>query len=117
MKAKVFLIFLVLLSSFCYAQSSGIDQRLLGTWVDINNGSILVFSGDGTGINSADSIIPSRFFWGVDGNRLFIFKGPDNLGNYAGLDKVARLFFISNDAGTLILSDSASVARIYKKGA
>ena len=80
-------------SAGVYAQSSNNEQRLLGTWVNINDNSTIVFNSDDT-VTWGDS----NYKYGVAGNKLVM----DNSGGTYGYGYTYE-FFISNDGRTLIL--------------
>jgi hypothetical protein len=76
------LLFFGFVSVNCYAQSSANDQRIVGTWVGIDNNNdsgTFVFNANGTGTGDGKSL-----FWGVSTNgEIYIsYNSSGNSGTY-----------------------------------
>jgi len=59
------LIYFVILSPELLAQSSNNEERIIGTWVDENDGSIWIFNANGTGTMDGDI-----FKYGIAQNKI-----------------------------------------------
>jgi hypothetical protein len=100
MKNKCFMTLLVF-SVFCfvsiglYAQSSSVDQKIVGRWVD-GDGKTWVFSPDGTGTYDSDG-----FKYAAFGGRIIITSTRNDF---------AYEYFFSSDNNTVILFPSGSTA-------
>jgi len=97
-------IFMVLVFGFIsinlYAQSN--EQRLVGTWTNLNGIGIITFNSDGT--YSSNDIFTGWTRWVAAGNSLILYSG-DN--------KILRRFQISTDGRTLILEEPANAQNAF----
>jgi hypothetical protein len=102
MKNKCFLSVFVLLilffvSASCFAQSSGNEQRLVGTWIFLyrDGASPLVFNSNGT-------VSGYSFYthWAAAGDTLVFYRPNDDNSN-------SLRFQISSDGRTLIIGNSS----------
>jgi len=111
MKMKLFfslmLICLLILkgNGALFAQASGNEQRLVGTWVHLHTDGInFVFNADGTMATDGimfDGFIPTH--WAAAGDRLLVYRRGANWGQ----ERAIRYFNISSDGRTLIISTIA----------
>ena len=94
MKNKCFFCLFVLffISINCYAQSSGNEQRLIGTWVIDGGGTTLVFNSNGTASIDGESLK-----YGAAADKLVIYHPDDPE------DTILWNFYVSTDGRTLII--------------
>ena len=92
-------ILLLIVSANCFAQSSNNEQRLIGTWIDLSDDTIVVFSSDGI-VNW----FGTNYKYGVAGNKLAII--------FTGFGEFTMVYdyVISSDGRTLILSFGDGIA-------
>jgi len=83
-------------SAGVYAQSSNNEQKLIGTWTNINSNTTIVFNSNGTGTWDG-----RNFKYGAAVNKLVLYYSG-NSSSYSG----AYEFYISIDGKTLILIDN-----------
>ena len=91
-----------------FAQTSGNEQRLVGSWTGLWNTDIsLTFNANGTmsisGLITFDDFMPTH--WAAAGDRLLLFI-PAVGGR--GSKRAIRYFHISSDGRTLIISTIAT---------
>ena len=95
-------------SAGIYAQSSNNEQRLVGTWTNINNNSTIVFNSNGTMTYGSDN-----YKYGAAAYKLALYESSNKRGY---TDEVFE-FFISTDGRTLILIDTDGDAHVFRKNA
>jgi len=83
-------VFFVILSPDLFAQAANNEQRIVGTWVDENDGKIWTFNANGTG--TVDGI---NIKWGIAQNKIAMVINSETL----VLD-----FTISSDGRILLMS-------------
>ena len=86
----VFVLFVISIN--CYAQSSGSEQRLIGTWEFDGGGMTLVFNSNGTASIDGDSCR-----YGAAADKLVLYDPDDPE------DSMLWEFYISTDGRTLII--------------
>jgi len=90
-----------------YAQSSNNEQRLIGTWVNINNNnSTIVFNSNGT--ITWDT---TDYKYGAAANKLVLYSS-NNSNNYSN---EYYDFFISTDGKMLIIIGNNNNALVFRK--
>jgi len=94
MKRNLVLIFSILLLCFLslelFAQSQNNEQRIVGTWVDENDGKVWVFNINGTG-----TVDGTELKWGVAQNKIAMIINSETL---------IMDYTISSDGRTLLIS-------------
>ena len=94
-------------SNGVYAQSINNEQRLLGTWVNINNNIFtIVFNSNGTTTWGS-----TNFQYGAAGNKLVLYAS-DNSEVYSN---TIYDYYLSTDGRTLILIGNNNNGLVFRK--
>ena len=101
-----FIMVIIFVTSGLYAQSTNNGQRLVGTWIYDEDGSIWTFNSDGTLYAKSGSETMSGY-WGVSVNNriILITDGSSTLCE----------FFLSPDDRTLIFLFDENETLVFKK--
>jgi len=95
-KTAILIVLLLVFNGLCFAQSTGNENRIIGSWQSIDSAEIWVFSNNGTMTMAGGT--PDKY--GITGTKLACFRdGSLMIYDYS----------ISTDGRTLIVSISGTI--------
>jgi len=93
-------------SAGVYAQSSNNEQKLIGTWTNINSNITIMINANGTVTWNSEN-----FKYGAAANKLVLYSS----GNLTQASSIVYEFYISTDGKTLILINKDSYGYVFNK--
>jgi len=92
----------VQVSAQVFSPAPNIGQHIVGTWVDLENNTTVVFNADGTGSWERDA-----YRWVIIGNTIIFVYPRDDTGVWT--------ITISNDGRFLILGSGTGMGRLLQR--
>jgi len=99
-KTAILIVLLLVFNGLCFAQSTGNETRIIGSWQSVMSSDILVLNNNGT---TTGTFFLSGARYGIAGTKIAFYNGNDGSG------VIVLDYSISTDGKTLILSTPNSM--------